>query len=123
MRKFDHQSGMTAISWIFVLAVGAFFVMLALRLTPIYYEHFKVITHLKSLKNHDNIAAISHRQIKQVLFKRFSIDDVKHVKDKNVLISENRDTRSISIEYEVRTPVFGNIDLIVGFSNEIEVHR
>ena len=78
---------------------------------------------LKSLKNHDNIAAISHRQIKQVLFKRFSIDDVKHVKDKNVLISENRDTRSISIEYEVRTPVFGNIDLIVGFSNEIEVHR
>ena len=39
MRLQKNQKGLTFISWLIILAVGGFFVMLALKLTPIYLEN------------------------------------------------------------------------------------
>ena len=42
---------MTAIGWLIVLALVAYFVMLALRLGPVYMEYFAVSDSIESLKD------------------------------------------------------------------------
>jgi Tfp pilus assembly protein PilE len=122
MNTVKRQKGMTAIAMIFVLAMIGFFAMVAIRLFPIYLEHFSVASHLNSLAEEASIKDKSNREILSTLKKRFDIDDVKNVKEENIFIERNKNNSMvIAVEYEVRTPVFGNIDMMVSFIDEVVV--
>jgi hypothetical protein len=117
------QTGLTMISLVLILAVGAFFVMLALRLTPIYLENFKVSSHLQNLASDPGVANMSENDILDRLFKRFSIDDVDNVKPEDVFFELQNNKLLISIDYEVRAPTISNIDIIASFHEQVEVNR
>ena len=117
-----RQHGLTAIAIILILAMIAFFAMVAIRLFPIYMEHFSVVSHLESLAEEADITEKTNSEILGTLNKRFSIDDVKNVTNEDVFIERNKDgSMLIAIEYEVRTPALGNIDMVVSFVDEVEL--
>ncbi len=119
----SRQRGMTAISMALVLALIAFFSALTIKLFPIYMEHFSVSSHLKSLVNENNMASKSDQEIFDMLRKRFDIDDVSHVADDDIFIERAKDGLvTVAVEYEVRTTAFGNVDMVVSFSDEVEFH-
>ncbi|NOX91852.1 MAG: DUF4845 domain-containing protein, partial [Gammaproteobacteria bacterium] len=61
-------------------------------------------------------------EILSTLNKRFSIDDVKNVTNENIFIERRKDgSMVIAIEYEVRTPALGNVDMVVSFVDEVEL--
>jgi len=121
-RRPHRQQGLTAISVVVILAMIGFFAMIAIRLFPIYMEHFSVTSHLKSLSEEAGITEKSNSEILKTLSKRFSIDDVKNVTDDNIFIERNKDgSMLIAIEYEVRTPALGNVDMVVSFVDEVEL--
>ncbi|WP_455211402.1 DUF4845 domain-containing protein [Kaarinaea lacus] len=123
MKPIRHQSGITAISIVVLLAIGAFFVLLALRLTPIYLENFKVSSHLEKLTNEPETKNMSVDEIVEKLFKRFNIDDVDHVSQEDVTIEQTDTGLVIYVDYEVRTPTIGNVDMVVSFSEKAEIPR
>lgn len=123
MKNIQRQSGLTAISIVALLAVAAFFIMLALRLSPIYLENFKVSSHLEGLKTEHDVAKMSEDEILDKLFKRMDIDDVENVKREDVIFEEQDGKLIISIEYEVRSPTVGNIDIVASFIETVEVDR
>ncbi|MCF6338266.1 MAG: DUF4845 domain-containing protein [Gammaproteobacteria bacterium] len=117
-----RQQGLTAISVVLILAMIGFFATIAIRLFPIYMEHFSVVSHLESLTEEADITEKTNGEILSTLNKRFSIDDVKNVTDENIFIERNKDgSMLIAIEYEVRTPALGNIDMVVSFVDEVEL--
>lgn len=117
-----HQKGMTGIAMALILVLVAFFAMVVLRLFPIYMEHFSVSSHLKSLSEESGIAAKTNSEIISTLRKRFSIDDVKNVKEEDIFIEREKGGPVIvAIEYEVRTPALGNVDMVVSFVDEVEL--
>lgn len=121
MRGLQRQRGMTAISMMVVVAIGTFLVLIALRLFPVYIEHFKVASHLKTLAEESGAARMSDGEIRQTLKKRFDIDDVTNVTRDDIFIERSKDGRTIvAIEYEVRTPALGNVDMVVSFIDEVE---
>jgi len=122
MNTVKRQKGMTAIAMVLVLGMVGFFAMVAIRLFPIYLEHFSVASHLNSLAEDASIKDKSNREILSTLKKRFDIDDVKNVKEENIFIEHNKNNSMvIAVEYEVRTPVIGNIDMMVSFIDEVVV--
>ncbi len=122
MKNLHHQRGLTGISVILILALIAFFSLLAIRLFPVYLEHFKVSSHLENLAAEENTGKLSDKEIRNTLTKRFDIDDVENVHPEDIFIERpDRDTLIIAIEYEVRTPAFGNVDMVIGFIDEVEV--
>lgn len=122
MNTVKRQKGMTAIAMVLVLGMVGFFAMVAIRLFPIYLEHFSVASHLNSLAEDASIKDKSNREILSTLKKRFDIDDVKNVKEENIFIERNKNNSMvIAVEYEVRTPVIGNIDMMVSFIDEVVV--
>jgi hypothetical protein len=117
-----RQQGLTAIAIVAILAMIGFFAMIAIRLFPVYMEHFSVTSHLGGLAEEEGIKKKTNGEILSRLTKRFDIDDVKHVTRDNVFIERNKDgSMIIAIEYEVRTPAVANVDMIVSFIDEVEI--
>jgi len=118
----SRQRGMTAISMAFILALVLFVVALVIKLFPIYLENFSVAAHLKSLAEDSATASMTDKQILSTLKKRFDLDDVTHVSDDDIFIERSKGgPMIIAVEYEVRTPAFGNVDMVVSFVDEVEV--
>lgn len=123
MQTLKRQQGMTAIGWMIVLGLIAFFVLLALRLVPGYLEFSTVSASLESLENEPGITEKSVPEIRNMLGKRFDINAVSSITSKDVKV-ENKDGRlRVWVDYEVRVPVAGNVDAISKFKKEVEVVR
>ena len=69
-----RQSGMTLISFLVVFIVAGFFVLLILKMVPVYLENLKIVSSLDGLKNESGIAEKSPKEIKQLLQKRWDVN-------------------------------------------------
>ncbi len=123
MNGLHHQRGVTGITMALIVALVVFFALIGIRLFPVYLEHFKVSSHLENLASEEGVGKFSDAEIRRTLTKRFDIDDVEHVRPEDIFIEHpDRNTTIIAIEYEVRTPAFGNVDMVVSFADEVEVN-
>lgn len=115
------QRGMTAIGWLLVLGLIAFFALLTLRLVPVYLEYTKVISVLESVAGQADIGQRSRGEIIKLIRRRFDVNDVRKVDPRQVKIKKDRDGMKLSIRYERREHLMGNIDIVATFSRQIEV--
>jgi uncharacterized protein YlxP (DUF503 family) len=121
MKSIKNQRGMTPIGWILVFALIAFFVLLALKLVPVYISGFKVTSILESLKENQEIATMSPRQIMTSLNKRFDIDMVTGIEPDDIYIEKAGGVMTITVDYEIRKNFIGNIDFLITFNKSVEV--
>ena len=121
MKKWHHQKGMTAIGWMLVLGLIAFFTLITLRMVPLYMEYGKVASTLESLKDQPNIAQHTKSEIVKIVSKRFDVNDVKNVDPKLIKISKDRGKMKVGISYERREHLVGNVDIVAIFDKQVEV--
>jgi Tfp pilus assembly protein PilE len=117
-----RQQGMTMISVALLVVMIGFLALIGLRLFPVYIENYKVGSHLKQLAQEPDTKDMSDDEILKTLAKRFQIDDVNNVKNEHIFIEHNGDSTTIAVEYEVRTPAVGNVDMVVSFVDEVTVN-
>jgi hypothetical protein len=117
---FSSQRGMTAIGWAIVLGLIAFFALLTLRLAPVYLENYEVKSVLASLKNEPEIGQKSVREIRNLVDNRLYINGVQTVQAREFQIVQKGGTTTVSIDYEVRRPFIGNVELLVHFIDVAE---
>lgn len=123
MNIIKKQDGMTTIGVLIVLLLIGFFVLITLRLLPMYLESFSVSTALESLKSEPEVASKTGPDILQLLQKRLDINDVEHVGRDNIDIRRTDTGVVISVKYEVRKELWGNIDLVGKFDKSITVNH
>ena len=116
----NRQKGMTFFGVALLLVIIGFMATVFIKLTPVYLENFKVKSALESLSEEAGINTMMKSDIKVLIKKRFGIDDVKNVEAKDVKIERIKGTLVISVSYEVRTPIIGNLDVVASF-NDIKV--
>ncbi|NOQ13518.1 MAG: DUF4845 domain-containing protein [Methyloprofundus sp.] len=119
--SYKKQQGLTFISLIFVLGLIAFFVLLGLKVVPIYTEHAKVTHALATLENKPGIENKSKRDIWNMLNKQFGMDYVYHIKQKHVKITSSYGYMKVRIKYHVKEQLIANLSVWVDFDNSIEV--
>jgi hypothetical protein len=115
------QGGMTAIGWILVLALIAVGSLITLRLVPLYLEFYSVTASLKSLQAEPGMGEKAPAQITELLRRRLDVNDVRNVKRDNIRVRRNGAVVLVSVDYEVRVPMFGNVDAVAMFKREVEV--
>ena len=116
-----RQRGMTTIGLVLVLTMVAFFVLIGLKLYPIYYDSFKVGAALDSLKADPTLASKTSAEVVDRLMKRLSIDNVDHVEKSDVTVEKFGKGIRVLVEYEARKNIVGNVDAMVSFSKAVEV--
>ena len=118
-----HQQGLTFISLVFILGLIAFFVLLGLKIGPIYLNHSKVVSTLSELKRTPDIEYQSEPEIRNSLSKRFNINYVNDVTQENITITRHENYLKIVIEYEVVKNIAGNLSVLIAFNDVMEVNK
>ena len=122
MRTSLHrQTGLTGIGLALVLGLIAFFVLLILKIGPIYMEHIKIKNSLTSLEEEESLPKKSKRQVKQMLMDRMNINSVTAITSDDISVYKEGKLITVQIAYEVTEHIMGNLDVLVYFDDVIEV--
>ncbi len=117
----SKQRGMTGLGWLTVLALIAFFSLLILKLAPIYLDHYSVASTVKSLENEPLITKTTPGEIRSLLKKRLKINYVSDLPKDAIKIKKAPGILKVDVNYQVRKPLFGNIELLLTFQEHIEL--
>lgn len=109
-----RQRGATLIGMLIVAALIAFFAYVGMKLVPIYIENYGVKASLRSL-NEEVTQGVVAGEIRSRLMKRLDMNDVDSVRPENVEIKTVGNTRTVEVKYEVRTPFYGPVHLLLVF--------
>ncbi len=115
-----RQRGITLWGILGLMGLLAFFALITLRLAPIYLEHLSVTGSLEALGEEAFVTRKSKGEIIGKLKRHFQINDVRNVKDHHITVKKADGRMIVAIVYEVRTKMFGNIDVVLSFSDEFE---
>jgi len=114
------QRGLTFISLFFILSILAFFVLLALKIAPIYMNHSKVVNALSAVENMADVETMSKNEILKSLNKRFGMNYVTKVDGNDITILKQGNYVKVEIEYERVEKIFANLSVLVQFHDFFE---
>ncbi|NOR70422.1 MAG: DUF4845 domain-containing protein [Methylomarinum sp.] len=115
-----QQQGLTLITIIFILAILGFFVLLGLKIGPIYMNHSKVVNALSAVENMVDVETMSKHEIMSSLNKRFGMNYVDKVTDEDITITKHDDYLKVAIVYERVEKIMGNLSVLVEFDESFE---
>lgn len=123
----QKSKGLTFIGMLFTMAAVIILGILALRITPVYLQHYAVVRALDALATSPSTEltgdiAANEVLIKRSLLKQFEIDNVDGITEANISISPpSNDHQTVTIDYQVTRPFIGNMSLLFKFNNSKEV--
>jgi hypothetical protein len=116
-----RQRGLTLITWLLIIAIGVFLALIALKLIPIYLEHYSIQHALKTLPQQPFVGEQAPAEIRKTLINSLKINSVYDFDPKNIKITKGLRNYTVEVNYEVRKPVMGNVDVVVYFSDSVEI--
>ncbi len=117
------QGGMTLMSFVVVLAVVGFGAYIVMKLFPMYQEYYSVRTAAKGLASEPGVGDMDPSKIESLFFKRLYINYSENVKDENVKIVRIDNGWNMKVNYEVRRPLIGNLDVVGVFDISQDLTR
>jgi hypothetical protein len=115
MNSSRRQRGISLIGGLLTLISICFVALLVLRIVPIYMSYFTVQSALDGLKKEPHTSQMIVTDIYNTLQKRFDISYVTVVQAKQVKIRQQGKDRVLSLTYEDRRPLLGNLDVVATF--------
>ncbi|MFO1431444.1 MAG: DUF4845 domain-containing protein [Candidatus Competibacteraceae bacterium] len=110
-----RQWGISPIGGLLTLIAVCFIALLVLRVVPIYMAYFTVKSTLKDLAQDPASRQLSVSELYTRLQKRFDISYISVVDARQVKIRQQGRERIISLTYEDRRPLIGNLDIVANF--------
>ncbi len=119
MQLKQKQSGLAAISWLLIIAIAVLFIMLFVRLVPVYLDGFAVYDSLDGLKNDPRFKTATTRSIKKKLLQRLNINSVYSVTADDIYVTKQNGKTIVEVDYEAREKVIGNLYVVAVFQKEV----
>jgi len=119
-----RQAGLTIWGWLVVFVLIAFFTRVVITVYPMLYNHYKVTQHLRQIAADPATRKMAPQEIVRSLLKRFDIDNVEYISEKQIKITESNEGRNltIAIPYETRAQFYGPIYILGDFNDtKVEV--
>ena len=110
------QGGMTLASFIIVLGVVGVFIYMGMKLVPMYTEFYAVKRALSEMSTDVEVRNADPAKIRDLFFKRMDVSYVESVKKDDFKIARKDAGYIVDVEYEVRKPLIGNLDVVGNFS-------
>ncbi|HEY3644177.1 MAG TPA: DUF4845 domain-containing protein [Gammaproteobacteria bacterium] len=109
------QTGLTAITWIVLIAMIGFIGIFAFKLIPIYMDYYTIDNALTSVAK--GAAGESPAQLKMSIDNIFDVNSVNAVKVDDIGIKPGTDGKTLimDLDYDARTNFIANVDLVVHF--------
>jgi len=121
MVKLKKQQGAsTPLVLIFIL-MTAVILTIFFKLYPAFYDHWLITSAVNSFNEEAGLEDVSEKEITRRFNARLEVNSVRNFDvDENVFISKDDGVLIIEVEYEVRVPMYRNIDAIIKFEDFFE---
>lgn len=121
----QKQKGITMWGIAMIALIVAFFALLIIKLVPTYLMDMKVKNALEGVSKQSQQTNMTNAAIRDALRKRFEIDQIHNELDpkRDVEFIKKGRSRFIRIDYEVLTPMFGNLSVLVQFDHQAEAGK
>ncbi|MCG6117410.1 MAG: DUF4845 domain-containing protein [Aquimonas sp.] len=123
MQSRRHQRGITLLGLIVVLAIFGFFAYTVMRLAPMYYQYYNVVTAMRGVSQEPGVGTMTPERIRILLGNRFNISYVEVVQPRDFVIQRTPNGFNLTIKYEDRRPFAYNIDVVATFEKTVELNR
>ena len=115
------QRGLTLISWIVILVFLLFQAVIAMNVLPVYITDSSVGKIMEVLDTDPKAENLTPNQLKTMVAKKLSMNSVYDVTAKDITVKKGRGVNVVTIDYEPRGKLIGNLDYIVSFQHEAKV--
>lgn len=119
---------MTFLGWCIVLGIIGFFVLITLRLFPLYNEKFTVISAMKSVAQRPGIDKEADHEILKQFLRTVQVGGSNRFDDSTIrdLASvEKPETKgghkTLNVQFEARNKFFQDIDFVLNFDETVEL--
>lgn len=119
------QSGMSGLMLLFVLALASFALTCFFKLGPVYLDNWHIRGALKSMgEQHANdLHQLTKTNIRNELSKFYMINNIRGEAAKALEVKRMKDYTLVIVAYEVRVPMFANIDAVLSFNNVLDSRK
>lgn len=128
MKAIDHfrlnpgRQGGGAGTIILAILIFGGILTLGARLGPLYLDHNTMSSVLDKMAEEPGLASNSDGQLREILKKRFKLNNIREFDIKeHVKFPRNGQGTSVVLDYEVRMPLAGNVDMIASFNKTVEL--
>jgi hypothetical protein len=118
-----NQSGITLIGFVITLAVVGFAAYVGMKLFPMYEEYYSVKAAAKGLAEQPGAGDMDPARLEDFFFRRLDINYSENVKPENVNFKRIEGGWAMHVQYEVRRPIVGNLDVVGKFDTTQEIKR
>ncbi|MDL0430550.1 DUF4845 domain-containing protein [Marinobacter sp. TBZ242] len=116
-----RQAGASAlVIMIMVLFFGGL-LTLVIKLGPAYLDDITIQEALESLEGTEDLSSMGPAQVRSLINKRLSVNNVRGFDAKNITVEKNGEFVVINVDYEVRNNLFRNVDTVIHFQHEYEM--
>ena len=119
----QHQAGMSMWSMALIALVAGFFVLIGIKMIPVYLNDMKIRGALSSLSRDQIAQNASKPQIREMIRKRLEVDMADDLIDlrKELYFEADGRARIVRISYDSITPLFFNVSILVEFDHAEKV--
>ena len=118
VRSLERQRGLGWFGMVFVFGTIAFFAIIAVKVGPIYMNHMTVVKIVKGVADSADYASAPPTEIRKTLERRWDIDYVNYLDDKDIKIKRGKAGRMLSYDYAAEVNLFYNVFVIVKFKDD-----
>jgi hypothetical protein len=111
----NKQKGIGFSGFIMIIAAVLFVVILGIKLVPAYINNMQIEHIFKAIVNDPDMRNASDKDIRASYSKRASIEYI-NLAPESVEVNKDDGHLALSANYTVKTPVFGNVSLVIDFS-------
>lgn len=116
----SRMRGLSMVGWMVVIVIAIVLGTAAIRIIPAYLEYSTINTAINNTLQDNRIIMQSDNEIRQAIDRRFSVNNVSAISSRDLAISKDGGRLYIGLDYEVREPLFGNIDIVISFQKDYE---
>lgn len=106
------------IGFIIVLAIVLFISFIGMKIAPIYIDNYAVHRAMTEIASEKGAARRTPRSIYIKFFTQMNLNAIDHVKEANVKVVRSSGMR-LTVKYETREPIMGNLDVVVRFNESV----
>lgn len=116
-----RQKGITLMGFLMVLVVAGAAALIVMKLFPMYTEFYNVKGAMAEFAASPGSGNKPLPQIQSEMERRFDIAYVSTLNGKDVKVARQGRTMVMTVDYEVRKGMIGNLDVVGRFSHSVEL--
>lgn len=115
------QRGVTLVQVVFFVCLAVFVGVLGFSLVPPFMEHQTLKHSLKDMAKVPDMKKYDTPRLRKVAMKHIRMNNIQNAKETDLMIEKKNGHTYLTVNYEVRVHIVGNVDAILKFDESILV--